>query len=355
MIMSENNHPVEIEIGKNIPDSLLRRTQEYKRNVARNNVRSVDHIISNDEFMNIDSCPICSSSSSRLGEVQGIPYMICAKCGHIFSMIVPSESALDRHYNPEGEVIEFPQDVVSHQRDTYVLDPLSARMRKAGVEEIKANWLKSKFNFENTNPFLVDVGCGSGFFLEAARKIGFSVLGIEMDMQLAQECQKKGIPTLIQKVPGQAWPQELMGAEIITLLNLVEHVIDPVNFISGLATILKPGAWLVIEVPRAESMSTLVNIAIPEGTYRHLTPPEHLHVFSDKSIRLLLKSAELSIIHEWRFGSDAITLLDSILPNEAQDVEAIFSGSFVNKLQKLIDDYGMSDNRIVIARKISTK
>jgi 2-polyprenyl-3-methyl-5-hydroxy-6-metoxy-1,4-benzoquinol methylase len=270
-------------------------------------------------------------------------------------MIIPIDSALDRHYNPEEANIEFPHDLVSHQRKTYVLDPLSARMRKSGVEEVKANWLKSKINRENANPLLIDVGCGSGFFLEAAREIGFSVCGIEMDTELGEECQKKGIPTLIQKVPGQAWPQELKGADIVTLLNLVEHVADPVKFICGLATILKPDAWIVIEVPRAESISTLVNVAFPGSTYRHLTPPEHLHVFSDKSIRLLLEKAELSIIHDWRFGSDAITLLDSILPNDAQDLEAIFSGSFVNKLQEVIDNYGMSDNRIVIARKISSR
>lgn len=346
-----NEKPVHLQIGKLIPETLLKRSQKYKKNVAQRNSFTASQILLRKNFSILKNCPICTSPSLDLGEVQSFTYSKCLKCSHIFSKVVPSEIELENLYNPNESKDSKINTSTSHQRDTYILDFESAELRSSGIEKLKANWISSKYFESKTKGFAIDIGSGSGIFLGELQSLGFQVLGIEMDKQLALESQRKGVPTLNQKVTDESWPSEIKKADIVSLLNVVEHIANPLTFISSLARLLKPGAMIAMEVPRAESISTYVNLALPHDTYRHITPPEHLHIFSDESLSQLIEKSGLSLTDIWNFGSDAVTLLDLILPKNARCIDEVFESSFVNKLQQLIDEFGMSDNRIVIAEK----
>jgi hypothetical protein len=114
------------------------------------------------------------------------------------------------------------------------------------------------------------------------------------------------------------------------------------------------GAYLVIEVPRLDSLSTIVQGAYPKNIYRHIFSPEHLNIFSDKSMGLTLSQLSFAREATWYFGSDAIEMFGHI----SGLVQPDFDGGLdeyseeINLLQEQIDKVGLSDVMLLITRKV---
>ena len=85
--------------------------------------------------------------------------------------------------------------------------------------------------------------------------------------------------------------------DLVTCLEVVEHVAEPRAFISGLARILAPGGLLVLSTPNRTAMSRLVLIMIGEGTGRlpkgthdwekFLTPQETCALIADAGLEVI--------------------------------------------------------------------
>lgn len=337
-----------MKLNKLIPPTLTGRTPEYKRKVLRNCQIAVEKLISLGDYDLLDSCPVCGGASNALGDVFELPYLRCVDCLHVFAGFLPSAQFLVDYYS--SREIEKTSSGESHQRQTYIVDAETRKTRNHQVELSKAVWAHEASTFRHGD-LCIDLGSGSGMFLEAMASLGYETLGIELDPQLARESVSHGIQTLELDFLKNL-PSELSQASMISALNVLEHLRDPVGFLSSVSTLMKPEATALLEVPRAESVSTLINLRFPESTaYRHLTPPEHLHVFSDSSFETLIDRAGLEVIGEWRFGSDALTLLDSISTTIDAPLGDSFGDELINSLQKEIDVLGLSDNRLVLARK----
>jgi hypothetical protein len=114
---------------------------------------------------------------------------------------------------------------------------------------------------------------------------------------------------------------------------------------------MDPGAWLAVEVPRHPSLSALCNSAFPDLAHRHLYPPHHLHICSERSLGLLLEAAGLVAEHVWVFGQDAAEILDSLsLQSGRTELDAVHAVA-VEGIQEAIDDRGLSDRMLVLAQK----
>ncbi len=143
------------------------------------------------------------------------------------------------------------------------------------------------------------------------------------------------------------------SVKVVSLFNVLEHTLNPLNFLASIVDQMPSKAFIVIEVPRLNSISSIIQAGSSTKVYRHIYPPEHINIFSDKSISILLQKLSLEYITIWYFGSDAITLFDYILeltqPNFTGSLE-LFS-SEINLLQNQIDSANLSDVLLLIARK----
>ncbi|GAO40699.1 3-demethylubiquinol 3-methyltransferase [Sphingomonas changbaiensis NBRC 104936] len=131
-----------------------------------------------------------------------------------------------------------------------------------------------------------DVGCGAGLLCEPLARLGAHVVGIDAAPEniAAARLHAEGQGLAIDYRVGSI---DVLGAEpfdLITSLEVIEHVEDPATFVRGLADALKPGGLLILSTPNRTPVSRLAMItlgeglgAIPRGTHdwdRFLTPDE---------------------------------------------------------------------------------
>lgn len=141
---------------------------------------------------------------------------------------------------------------------------------------------------------LLDVGCGDGTFLLAARARGFAIAGTEMNPVRAQAA---GID-VVTEVAGAA---RFGPFDAITLWHVFEHLRNPALTLRTLFDLLAPGGRLILAVPRFDS-------AQARSTGRHwlhLDVPRHLWHFSELSLRRMLEASgfvvERRYGHEWEY------------------------------------------------------
>ena len=131
-----------------------------------------------------------------------------------------------------------------------------------------------------------DVGCGAGLLCEPLARLGADVVGIDAAPEniAAARHHAEGQGLSIDYRTGSI---DVLGSEpfdLITSMEVVEHVEDPAVFVRGLAGALAPGGLLILSTPNRTPVSRLAMItlaeglgAIPRGTHdwdRFLTPEE---------------------------------------------------------------------------------
>jgi SAM-dependent methyltransferase len=119
------------------------------------------------------------------------------------------------------------------------------------------------------------------------RDLGWAVTGVELDEPAAREAMQRGIDVFHGTLHEANLPAD--SFDVITLIQVIEHVPDPLRTVTECARLLKPGGQLVVITPNANSASHRVF-----GPYwRGLEPPRHLYILSPSSIRSLLQAAGL--------------------------------------------------------------
>lgn len=142
--------------------------------------------------------------------------------------------------------------------------------------------LKELIPHYRPDALLLDIGCGRGDFLVAMKRLGWNVLGIEMDPVSAAIARDRGIP--VQTAPFEAADIAAESVDHITMNHVIEHFYDPLAVIRKCHRILKTGGTLVLYAPNAQSLAHRL-------FGRHwlaLDPPRHLYTFACGNLRALL-------------------------------------------------------------------
>jgi 2-polyprenyl-6-hydroxyphenyl methylase/3-demethylubiquinone-9 3-methyltransferase len=110
------------------------------------------------------------------------------------------------------------------------------------------------------------VGCGAGLLAEPLARLGANVTGIDASPEVIavarEHAQAMGLE--IDYRAGDV--QQLDGAfDLITCMEVIEHVADPAAFLQALAKRLAPDGLLVLSTPNATGWSKLLMITIGEG------------------------------------------------------------------------------------------
>lgn len=115
----------------------------------------------------------------------------------------------------------------------------------------------------------LDVGCGAGLLAEPLAKLGAHVTGIDAAPELIEAARTHAGQTglAIRYVAGEV--AALDGRfDLVTALEVVEHVADPAAFVRSLAERLAPDGLLVMSTPARTAWSRLLTITLAEGTGR---------------------------------------------------------------------------------------
>ena len=144
----------------------------------------------------------------------------------------------------------------------------------------------------------LDVGCGAGLLAEPLARLGASVTGIDASPEVIevarQHAARQGLA--IDYRAGEVEPLE-GEFDLMTAMEVIEHVADPAAFVKALARRLAPGGLLVMSTPNATAMSKLLMITlgeglgqIPRGTHefeRFIAPEGMKQLLADAGLKCL--------------------------------------------------------------------
>ena len=144
-----------------------------------------------------------------------------------------------------------------------------------------------------------DVGCGAGLLTEPLARLGAEVTGVDPapeNVEAAREHalgQGLAIDYRVGSVEALAGPYDL-----VTSLEVVEHVADTRAFVEGLARALGEDGLLILSTPNRTSLSRLMLITIGEGTGRIARGTHDWEKFlCPEEISALVRDAGLEIVY----------------------------------------------------------
>ncbi|HXC73692.1 MAG TPA: bifunctional 2-polyprenyl-6-hydroxyphenol methylase/3-demethylubiquinol 3-O-methyltransferase UbiG [Sphingomicrobium sp.] len=142
----------------------------------------------------------------------------------------------------------------------------------------------------------LDVGCGAGLLTEPLARLGARVSGIDASPELIDVARRHAAAMGLDIDYRAGDVQELEGRfDLITCMEVIEHVADPAAFVQALAARLAPGGLLILSTPNATGWSKLLTITLAEGLGRI---PKGTHDFAKfiapERMKLLLADAGLN-------------------------------------------------------------
>ena len=144
----------------------------------------------------------------------------------------------------------------------------------------------------------LDVGCGAGLLAEPLARLGAKVTGIDASPEVISVAREHSAATGLEIDYRAGDIQQLGGKfDLITCMEVIEHVADPAAFIRALARRLAANGLLIMSTPNATGLSKFLMITIGEGLGQI---PRGTHDF-DKFIapdrlKVLLSDSGLSCI-----------------------------------------------------------
>ncbi|WP_460935544.1 class I SAM-dependent methyltransferase [Spirosoma humi] len=243
----------------------------------------------------VHQCPVCGNSTFN-------PYLICEDylVSHQKFSIQECQKCSFRLTNPRPDA----QSIGSYYKsDQYVShNDNSGGLINTAYRLVRNYTLQSKLNLINQlngKPGkILDVGCGTGAFLETCRTGGWQVTGMEPDPDaraIAVEKLKAEIKPSLSALSGS------QPFDIISLWHVLEHIPDLNDTIQALYQLLTKKGTLLIAVPNSDSYDAQYF----KQYWAAYDVPRHLHHFTPSTIKLLFNKHGFTLVNQKPMVFDA--------------------------------------------------
>jgi SAM-dependent methyltransferase len=137
---------------------------------------------------------------------------------------------------------------------------------------------------------VLDVGCGSGQYLDLMRALGWRTVGVDISEGAVSAARDGlGLDARAGDLAGIGFPSNTFDA--VSMSHTLEHVADPVRMLCEVKRVTKPGGRIAILVPNMRSMLS----RMLRDYWLGLEIPRHLILFSPEGLRITLQRAGLHI------------------------------------------------------------
>ena len=229
-------------------------------------------------------CVVCHTRMNKIFIYKYFSYYKCPNCKLVSTFPIPRNSDLYKHY--KNNFLAGNYELLNKYSNDYSI--VYKNFRNTINKYIK-RFGRGKYKK------LLDVGCFTGGFMEVMKKENYDVYGIELQQEAAQIANitfKGKVKTgdVTDKIGFKT------NFDIICMNGLIEHVKDPLYVIKSYSKILRKYGILFIETP--DSASLLARLL--SKYWPPYEPIEHIHIFSRKSIRLVLTKLGYKNIYIYR-------------------------------------------------------
>ncbi len=242
-----------------------------------------------------NSCPLCNNSDIKLFQNGSInpetltsdnfkitdnaygslwTFCKCQSCKFVFS----------NPYVSEDSIVEF----YSHLEDAEYSEEAQGRSRNFH------SIVKKLEKIKKPDKSILDIGAASGIFLNIAKKEGYKISGIEPSEYLVSEANKKFNIKIFNGIIENYQSNDKYS--VISLLDIIEHLVDPDKFIKNIDKFIKAEGILVIVTPDIDSITA----KIFKRKWWHYRIA-HINFFNLSSIQYLLRNNNYEIIKKKRY------------------------------------------------------
>lgn len=226
-------------------------------------------------------CTVCGRPDLKpLLEKGGQRYCQCARCGHIAMEPLPELEDQEAFYKQQ-----YAEGAYKGYLDAR---PLKLRTFDRRLDAI--------LRTVPASGRVLDVGCASGAFVEAARKRGLDAWGVEQ------------VPDAVFGAPAAVRPylfvknverEELEGEYgLVTFFDVLEHMREPRVFLRRVRSLLRPGGFIALTCPdRTHLLRYLMGKRWP-----HFQPFQHFHLFGGSDLRSFLEQGGFDVLEQRRVG-----------------------------------------------------
>lgn len=156
---------------------------------------------------------------------------------------------------------------------------------------------------------LLEVGCGSGAFLQDMASRGWTVRGVEVSQLAARRARESGIDVHVGTVAALEPPEA--PYDLVAGFMVVEHLHNVVADLSRLREWVRPGGWLVVSTPNVRSL----DYWLYRSHWYGLDVPRHLHHFNPRTLAAVLDRAGWKVekVIFQRSAADTVASLGRVL------------------------------------------
>jgi len=276
-------------------------------------------------------CPTCGGADA-VPELEK-DHLTIVRC-RLCDLVYVSPTFDEQHYKKVYASKEY-QDIV---RDLGVSSH-DYRVQRFGTErvELMARHLATQL------PRYLDVGCSTGFVVEAARDRGWDAIGVDLNPSAIEYGRSRGLD--LRAIDLETAGFAAGSFDAVSLFDVLEHLIDPVRTLRACVRLLRPRGIVLLYVPNYDSASRLLM-----GKDAHfIWPTHHLNYYTPITIGDLMNREGLEVTYIATEGLDIADYLWYRREVHGKDDTGI--AEIADTLQFLVNAGAYGKNLRVIARK----
>jgi len=177
----------------------------------------------------------------------------------------------------------------------------------------------------------LDIGCGGGILADAMARKGAEVLGIDLSTRALRVAQLHALEAQTPQVHYREISAEALALEmpqafdVVTCMEMLEHVPDPASVVQACASLVKPGGWVFFSTLNRTPKSFLFAIVgaeyvlnlLPRGTH------EYAKMIRPSELAAYARRAGLELLHTRGMGYNPLTKRYALTENT--DVNYLFA------------------------------
>ena len=160
-------------------------------------------------------------------------------------------------------------------------DPESEFRPLHQINPLRLDWIQSLVSLQDKE--VVDIGCGGGILTDAMARSGARALGADLATKSLKVAQLHALEAQTPNVRYQEISAEALAVErpasfdVVTCMEMLEHVPDPASIVRACASLVKPGGWVFFSTLNRNAKSFLFAIVgaeyvlnlLPRGTHEY--------------------------------------------------------------------------------------
>jgi len=149
------------------------------------------------------------------------------------------------------------------------------------INPLRLAWMDGLASFQGKR--VLDIGCGGGILTDSIARAGADAVGIDLSSKALKVAQLHALESGTPRVQYREISAEDMAAEqagsfdVVTCMEMLEHVPDPSSVVRACSTLVKPGGWVFFSTIHRSAKSFLMAIVgaeyvlnmLPRGTHEY--------------------------------------------------------------------------------------